>query len=420
MSDVPEGYKQTEVGVIPEDWVVKQLRDLTAEGLRYGINAPAVKYSDDLPVYIRITDITESGALDSNSRVSVKSDFSLNYLTDLGDILLARTGASVGKSYIHTTDDKLNYVYAGFLIKAKANKSIAEPQFIYASLNTPRYWKWVAVTSQRSGQPGINGQEYGSFLLPLPPLPEQKAIAEALADADALIAAQEQLIAKKQAIKQGAMQELLTGRKRLEGFEGEWEEVRLGDVARVVAGGTPSTNEPSYWDGGIPWCTPSDLTAKSGKYLLSTQRTITQLGMANSAATLLPIGTLLFCSRASVGEMKLATFPVTTNQGFQSIICGPQTSHEFLYYLIQQEIEKFLEVAKGSTFLEVSGQAVKDTRLTFPRLPEQQAIASILSDMDSEIAQLEQELGKLRALKQGMMEELLTGHVRLIGQAKCT
>ena len=211
-----EKYKQTELGILPEDWEVKMLGEGLSSKPAYGINAPACSYQKNFSAYIRITDITDDGKYIPAAYVQVKSnDF---YLQD-GDIVLARTGASVGKSYLYKSSDG-QLVFAGFLIRIHPDGETFFPSYIFYYLHTSNYWKWVASTSMRSGQPGVNGQEYARLLLPCPPLPEQRAIAAVLSDMDAELAALEARRDKLRAVKQGMMRELLTGRTRLAGAGG--------------------------------------------------------------------------------------------------------------------------------------------------------------------------------------------------------
>jgi type I restriction enzyme S subunit len=248
----------------------------------------------------------------------------------------------------------------------------------------------------------------------VPRPPEQRAVAGALSDVDALIGALDQLIAKKRDLKQAAVQQFLTGQKRLPGFHGKWEVKRLGEIAEIISGSTPKTAEPSYWSGGIKWCTPTDITGCPGKYLVETERTISGLGLASCAARLLPPGTLLLCSRATVGEVRLAGCEVCTNQGFKSLVCKEDISNEFLYYKMLTMKQQMIERAIGSTFLEISKRETAALELSLPNYAEQTAIAGVLSDLDAELAALEQRRNKTRALKQGMMQELLTGKTRLV------
>jgi type I restriction enzyme S subunit len=210
----PKGYKQSELGEIPEDWKVRPLGSLLKETPKYGINAAAVPLAGLLPVYIRITDISENGCFKPTEKVGINHPLSHLYKLNEGDILLARTGASVGKSYLYNERDG-ELIYAGFLIKVSPDKNRLTPKYLSQYLKTERYWSWVTVNSMRSGQPGINGQEYARLPIACPMIKEQIAIAIILSDMDSEIQALEQRLSKTRQIKQGMMQELLTGRIRL-------------------------------------------------------------------------------------------------------------------------------------------------------------------------------------------------------------
>ena len=266
---------------------------------------------------------------------------------------------------------------------------------------------------------GISKRALRNVLIPLPSPAEQGSIAEALSDVDGLLRSLDALIAKKRAIKRAAMQQLLTGKTRLPGFSGAWERKTLREVADIKNGATPSTQISAYWNGPIPWCIPTDITATPGKYLLATARQITAEGLASCAASLLPVGALLLCSRATIGEIKIAASPVCTNQGFKSLVCKDNVSNEFLYYLLLTLKPQMIERAIGSTFLEIGKRDVASIELSVPTYAEQRTIAAILSDMDAEIAVLERRRDKARAVKRGMMQQLLTGRVRLT-QPKAT
>jgi type I restriction enzyme S subunit len=269
--------------------------------------------------------------------------------------------------------------------------------------------------SGKSGVPGVNRNDLHALTVRVPQsADEQRAIAEVLKDVDALLGVLAQLITKKFDLKQAAMQQLLTGQTRLPGFTGGWEVKRLGQVSEIVSGGTPRTGVASYWDGGIRWCTPTDITGTAGKYLSETARTISQAGLDSCSAQLLPAGTLLLCSRATIGELKIAACDICTNQGFKSLIVNEGASNEYLYYLLLTMKPQLVERAIGSTFLEISKKETESLEVPLPLFDEQTAIAAVLSDMDAEIAVLEQRLAKTRALKQGMMQELLTGRTRLV------
>lgn len=193
------------------DWEEATLGTLLNRSPEYGVNAAAVPFSESLPTYVRITDISDDGRLVPEPRVSVDIDASEEqYLRD-GDIVLARTGASVGKSYRYRQEDG-RLVYAGFLIRVRPNPGRLLPQFLAAYLSTWSYWDWVRLTSARSGQPGINASEYASMPLPVPPdgesLAEQRKVADCLSSLDDQMAVQRRRIDILTQHKQGLLQQL--------------------------------------------------------------------------------------------------------------------------------------------------------------------------------------------------------------------
>lgn len=190
------------------EWVDEKLGSLLLQKPEYGINAPAVPYSDKLPTYLRITDISEDGHFLSSEKVSVNKQVTrYNYLTD-NDIVLARTGASVGKSYKYRKEDG-ELVFAGFLIRIKPDIDKLNSEFLFQFISTSNYWKWVGLVSARSGQPGINGTEYASMPIPLPPnIQEQQKIADCLSSLDEIITSQAKKIEHLKSHKKGLMQKL--------------------------------------------------------------------------------------------------------------------------------------------------------------------------------------------------------------------
>jgi type I restriction enzyme S subunit len=204
---------QTRLPGFTTPWQQKRLGECLLETPSYGINAPAVPFSDRLPRYIRITDISEDGRFDPRPLVSVAAASS-RYLLEPGDLVFARTGASVGKSYLYDSADG-ELVYAGFLIRVRPDPRLLVSKFLAGLTTTKDYWNWVKLMSMRSGQPGINGQEYAQFGFQCPGPEEQAAISQMLVDMDGEIAALDARLDKTRALKQATMQALLTGRVRL-------------------------------------------------------------------------------------------------------------------------------------------------------------------------------------------------------------
>ncbi|WRC15049.1 restriction endonuclease subunit S [Helicobacter pylori] len=192
-----------------------------------------------------------------------------------------------------------------------------------------------------------------------------------------------------------------------------WQRVRLGDIAEIIGGGTPSTQVTSFWNGSINWFTPTEIGIT--KYVYKSQRTITPLGLKKSSAKLLPIGTILLTSRASIGDCAILKVVATTNQGFQSLIPLEKINNEFLYYLILTLKNKLLKLASGSTFLEVSPNKIKNLLIPLPPLNEQIAIANILSDVDHYLYSLDALILKKESVKKALSFELLSQRKRLKG-----
>ncbi|WP_286753056.1 MULTISPECIES: restriction endonuclease subunit S [Sphingobacterium] len=198
-----------------EGWEKKRLGELLLRNPEYGINAAAVKYQDKLPTYLRITDISENGTFLQDGKVSVDHFLSVNYMLDAGDVCIARTGASVGKSYYHKKENG-NLVFAGFLIRLKVNPQLLNSKLLFYITKSQSYQDYINSNSLRSGQPGINSLELQSYEFFIPnSLTEQTRIANILSDMDAELEALAAQLKKVRKIKQGMMQELLTGRIRL-------------------------------------------------------------------------------------------------------------------------------------------------------------------------------------------------------------
>jgi type I restriction enzyme S subunit len=248
--------------------------------------------------------------------------------------------------------------------------------------------------------------------LTLPPtVVEQEAIATALSDADALIKSLEQLLVKKRQIKQGAMQELLTGKKRLPGFSELWMETTIGDaVERIVGGGTPSRMVPGYWGGDVPWMTVKDFAHHDTR---GTIEYITREGLKRSASNLIPKGTLITSTRMALGKAVVFEVDVSINQDLKALFPKPSIDTRFLYYWFEANQQGIAEIGSGSTVMGISLGELRKIPFVKPSLREQQAIASVLTVMDAELETIERKLTKACQLKQGMMQELLTGKIRL-------
>ena len=192
-----------------------------------------------------------------------------------------------------------------------------------------------------------------------------------------------------------------------------WRRGVLGDLGDIRSGGTPATNQPRYWNGEIPWCTPTDITALSSRHLASTSRTITPLGLNDSSAELLPPGSVVVCTRATVGVAAIAQIPLATNQGFKSIVPAEDFDSDFVYYLVTSLRGEMERWAAGSTFLEISGSNFAKLPVTYPvGKAAQQSLARPLVLVDEVIQRTQSVISRKRALKLALLQELLMGRRR--------
>ncbi|OAG66860.1 hypothetical protein A7D17_03830 [Xanthomonas floridensis] len=305
--------------------------------------------------------------------------------------------------------------YNSNLMKLEFNAAeICSNEYGNSALNTNRsVAKLRALATGTTSVAAIYTRDLLKMNFIVPPLPEQRAIANVLSDVGALLDGLDRLIAKKRAIKQAAMQQLLTGNTRLPGFTGKWEVKRLGSLAEMGSGGTPLSSVPAYYGGDIPWVSISDMT-KEGGVISSTERNLTALGLANSAAQIFPVNTVLYAMYASLGECSIAGISVCTSQAILGIVVKSDLDFLFLYHYLTSLKSFIKNLGQQGTQSNLNKGMVQDFRINVPAIAEQTAIAEVLSDMDAEIAALETRRIKARALKQAMMQELLTGRTRLV------
>jgi len=184
-----------------------------------------------------------------------------------------------------------------------------------------------------------------------------------------------------------------------------WKECKLGDVATIIGGGTPSTSVKEYWNGNIPWLTPKDLSDHNCRFISNGERYISEQGLNNSSARLLPKNTVLLSSRAPVGYLAISLNDLATNQGFRSLIPNNKTTTEFLYYLLKNNVDYLQSQSTGSTFGELSGSTLASLQFLFPPLPEQQAIAGVLSSLDDKIDLLHRQNKTLEAMAETLFRK---------------
>lgn len=407
---VAEGYKQTEVGVIPDDWETPRI-DAVCKLINGRGFKPHEWSSNGLPI-IRIQNLNGSDEFNY-----FQGSYAKKIEVERGQLLFAWSGSrgtSFGPHIWNGSLGVLNYHTWKVVVNHRA---IHESYFLHAL----RILTKEIENSAHGASALVHTQkwEMETFEFPLPPtLEEQEAIAGALSDADAWIESLEKLIHKKRQIKQGTMQTLLSPWK-LEGdtkiLKEGWIEKHVGSFTDCTAGGTPSTTNPSFWGGNIPWMNSGELNLKK---VDSVAGRITNEGLKSSSTKLVPENCILIGLAGqgkTRGTVAYNTFSLCTNQSIACIYPNESFSWKFLYYNLDSRYEELRELSTGDGGRGgLNLTIIRNLVVAMPPHKEQTRIATILSDMDEEITALERKLAKAQLIKQGMMQELLTGKTRLV------
>ncbi|KAA3898093.1 restriction endonuclease subunit S, partial [Bacteroides ovatus] len=365
------------------EWKMATFGDI-AKGFDYGMNA-AAKSFDGNNKYIRITDIDEvSSQYLYDDVVSPDGELEDRYLVKENDILLARTGASTGKSYLYRNSDGKLY-FAGFLIRANIYKH--NSYFVFSQLHTLRYKKWISVMSARSGQPGINSQEYASFPVYTTSLQEEDKIATFLKLLDERIITQNKIIEDLKKLKSAIIDYAINSL--------DTDFAKFGSLYETAGeGGTPTTSNASFYDNGkIPFVKIDDLKQK---YLTENKDFITELGLQKSSAWLVPTRSILFSNGATIGEITITTYPVCTKQGILGIVPKSNIDVEFLYYFMSSTYFKkaISRIVTEGTMKTAYLKDIANILCPIPTKEKQQGIAKMPSALNSKI-DYEQSLLKL-------------------------
>ncbi|MBI5846234.1 MAG: restriction endonuclease subunit S [Deltaproteobacteria bacterium] len=435
--DVKPGYKQTEVGVIPEDWKVKQIKDMKPY-VTSGSRGWASYYSDQGSPFIRITNLNRASIymdLEDLRFVNLPANNSEAMRTQLqdGDILISIT-ADIGiVGNVSSKLPKPAYINQHIAL-VRFDPAQTSSRFVSYFLASEKPQRLFRALTDSGAKAGMNLTTVQQIRVNLPPTKaEQEAIAGALSDADALIESLEQLIVKKRQIKQGAMQELLTGKKRLPGFEvksgykqteaglipEDWELDSLEHLSAFITKGSTPTTYGFKWETHGVLFLRSECVSDNG---LDLNQSMYISPEAHSVLRRSQVcdGDILITITGNVGRVVFLYGIGTANLNQHIARVRMNATHvnaHYVYHFLSQRSvrRRFASITTGQAYPQISLKQVRDAKV--PRPPtktEQTAIASILSDMDAEISTLEEKLAKARQIKQGMMQELLTGRIRLV------
>lgn len=434
---ISEGYKQTDVGVLPVDWEVYNLHEIS-EKITDGEHATPKRTNQGYyllsarNVHDGRIDLTDVDFVDIEEYQRIRKRCN----PETGDVLISCSG-TIGRVAVLPSGIECVMVRSAALIKPDRAKT--NSYFIQYVLQSIVGQTQIAKSLNQGAQANLFINHIEKLKIPFPPLLEQKAIAQALSDADAAIAKLDRLITKKRNIKQGATQQLLTGKKRLPGFsinevntvtginppKGykqteigliplDWEVKQLGEIGKVSSGGTPNRGNSSYWNGNIPWITTTQIDFN---IITSAKEFITEIGLQNSSAKKYSRNTLLMAMYGqgkTRGKVAILGIDATINQACAAISLNKDVYNKYVFFYLAHNYEEIRKLSNIGNQENLNGNIIKSIFLPIPPFSEQEAIAQVLTDMDAEIEALEQKRDKYKAIKQGMMQELLTGRTRLL------
>ena len=410
--EVTPGYKQTDVGVIPADWdagglgrfwIVTDCKHVTAAFVPDGFPVASIR-----EVQSRFVDLR-------NAKRTTAHFYELliegGRKPRPGDLILSRN-ATVGE-VAQVTELHPPFAMGQDVCLLRKKSGDYSTEFLQAVFESPVILNQLANLMVGSTFKRANVEQIRNFSVPMPPPPEQSAIAAALSDVDALLAGLERLIAKKRDLKQAAMQQLLAGQTRLPGFQGEWEETRLGHIAKIQRGASPRPIDSPIWfdeNSSVGWVRISDVT-RSGMFLDETTQRLSSLGVSHSRPV--ASGRLIMSICATVGRPIITKIDVCIHDGFVAFD-GLDAEQLFVYYLLKWLEPTWSKHGQTGSQMNLNTGLINGAEILLPPRDEQAAIAAVLSDMDAELTTLEVRRVKTRALKQAMMQELLTGRTRLV------
>ena len=396
-----------------EPWEQRKLGELSSS-FEYGLNAAAKKY-DGKNKYIRITDIDDDNREFKQENITSPDtdlSFAENYKLSEGDILFARTGASVGKSYIYKASDGLVY-YAGFLIRARI-KPEYNSEFVFQNTLTGDYEKFIKVTSMRSGQPGVNAQEYSQYQIMVPGKPEQDMISAYLQSLDNLIILHQRKHEKLVVLKQAMLEKMFPQKGnnvpevRFAGFTGPWEQRKFSDIVQIERGGSPRPIDNYITDSqdGLNWVKIGDAPAQ-GHYITKTAEKIKSEGLSKTREV--HPGDLILSNSMSFGKPYIMGIDGCIHDGWLLIRdTNKAFDLTFLCHLLgtPQMIDQYRSLAAGSTVNNLNKELVGNTIVTIPKIDEQRVLGQYLERLDNLITLQQRKYEFLKHIKAALLQKM--------------
>ena len=399
-----------------EDWEQREFSDIFAE-VKSGLSR--MLSNDDIGVPVVRANNINDGQLNlvDDIKYWYKNDpqgaNTNNYLIEQGDILInfINSEAKMGTAAYVTRRPERDTIYTTNILRCKVNDEY-NPYFIYSLTFLNSYKNYIAsITKPAVNQASFTTVDFKKYSIKIPTIKEQNQIADLIEIFNKFITLHQCKLEKLKLTKKALLQKLFpkNGKHipeiRFKGFTDAWEQRKLGDIATITGGGTPSTNISEYWNGDIDWYSPVEIG--ENRYVSRSTRKITKLGLEKSSAKILPVGTVLFTSRAGIGNTAILQAEGCTNQGFQSITPNSKELDTYFLYTMTPKLKRYGEVTgAGSTFVEVSGKQMEQMNLMIPSLEEQKHVSQLFELMDDAITLHQRKLERLQEVKKGLLQKM--------------
>lgn len=422
--DQKTGYKKTKIGWIPEDWDVIPLIDLSKSGITNGVFNDPKKVGSGYRL-INVVNLYSEPVIKINDlkRLDINGKEFSKFKVEKGDIFFTRSSLKlegIAHCNIYDEDDE-DIVFECHIMRIRPNKKIAVPHYLKSYFIGQSARKFFMARAKQITMTTISQADIANIPVPIPPMHEQKKIAEILTTVDNNISSIENQIQQSEQVKKGLMEKLLTeGVGHMEFKDTKigrmptgWNVVNINTISNRKSGHTPNRKIPEYWNGGIKWVSLADTYRLDTLYLNETDHNISEEGINNSSAVKLKKGAVIISRDAGVGKSTIINDVMAVSQHFIAWECGETLFNEFLFYLLQKWKGKFERIANGTTIKTIGLDFFKKMEIPHPPIEEQKQIASILSIVDSKIEVLSKKKSQYQTLKKGLSQQLLTGQMRV-------
>lgn len=328
----------------------------------------------------------------------------IKYTLSTGDIVFSRVGSVDRCSYVDKSHD--GWMFSGRCLRVRPTE-LVDSLYLYYYFCLEETKQFVRNIAVGATMPSINTKLLGEVEIALPDLNNQKRIAAVLSSLDDKIENNQKLNDNLEQQAQSCFQELF-----VDNADPEWATGTISDLGTVVGGSTPSKAKPEYYtESGIAWITPKDLSINKSKFISHGENDITELGLKNSSAAIMPEGTVLFSSRAPIGYIAIAAGEVTTNQGFKSVVPKPEIGTPFVYFFLKNTLPVIEGMASGSTFKEVSGSTMKNVPAVIPDAETLAKFSNFCAPIFAQQRILEEQNQSLAALRDNLLPRLMSGEI---------